>query len=707
MPKCDWPVVLILGIFAAAVTACLPVADENRETTLEPEIGITPAVTLTSENTLLPTATSAEPTAPAPLLPSPAPTSDDRKLLGGPRSGLEVVVPPSWADLSNQMDTPAFGNRLGINVLLSADSERTGLSLLAGKTIDEGAYISGLLSASPLPGDNALDSLQSLVGSLEPTVTQLAEPAAVVSANGVAGAYADVVGSAVGLSAGPPQNLRTRIALFTPAAASGNASSPVILLMSATADHWARFEPVFTDVMSSVRIFGGRPGSPAPESNVALRGRLEGSRDLISATLERGVNDVWTFESPAATQYASLFLRPEDPYLDLTLTLYDPSRRTIVRIDNGFAGDSESVTDLLLTTPGTYLVEVADFFREPGRYKLSLVLSDLPTYSGGGAIEFGQSLQSDLAPRGQHFWVFQGASGQSISIILEPEGAGFDAMLELIGPDRSRLVALDEGFSGDTEVISGFVLPQDGEYTISVRSFSDQGGSYTLSLDEGGQTVANYYDAGDLLYGDIRTETLQSQEAHAWFFQGKMGDLVIIEATPLSANLDLDVWLVNAAIERIAAADRSGAGEAEKIEMILPADGQYIILARDFGGQAGQYQMALNANPVATPESAGSLSYGDSVMGTLKPATTASWSFVGQAGESVTVQLQPVDSSSDLVLTLQSPDGLTYLEIDNNSAGLIESLTGVTLPASGQWQILVREFFGEVAGYTLSIDRAE
>ena len=75
------------------------------------------------------------------------------------------------------------------------------------------------------------------------------------------------------------------------------------------------------------------------------------------------------------------------------------------------------------------------------------------------------------------------------------------------GPDGQRLVALDEGFSGDPELLSGFALPTTGEYAVLVRSFSPQGGPYTLSLDEGEQPIANFYDAGDLVYGDVRPES--------------------------------------------------------------------------------------------------------------------------------------------------------------------------------------------------------
>ena len=38
-----------------------------------------------------------------------------------------------------------MGNRLGINLIFAADSERTGRSLLAGKSFTDGAYVAGLV----------------------------------------------------------------------------------------------------------------------------------------------------------------------------------------------------------------------------------------------------------------------------------------------------------------------------------------------------------------------------------------------------------------------------------------------------------------------------------------------------------------------------------------------------------------------------------
>ncbi len=699
MQKRDLPY-LALGILMTAVASCRAITDANSRPPAEPEW--VPAAPVAIEPDSLP---AAKPNV-APDTPVPLPATlvaDDWRLAGSDRAGLSLRIPPAWVNLTDQLDTPAMGNRLGINLLFAADSDRTGRSVLAGKAFDRGAYVSGLVVA-PLP--DAADpaaALVDLVTAAAPTAVRLGEPLAVVSANGVSGVTLEVADGPVGLN-GAPNDLRTRVVLFTPPAAGAADATGILLLLSASTPVWPQYAEVFDRMLLSARVFDVRPGAAAQSGNIAVRGQLTGDRDEVTATLELSVNDLWTFAG-AGGRYLSLFLTPEEPQLDLALTLLGPDRQPVAHADDGFAGATESVIDVLLGQPGVYIVQVSDFFHASGHYRLVLSLADRPQYSGGGPISIGQALQGTLPANGQHNWVFQGTAGQRVSVVVEPGAAPFDAQLELYGPDGQRLVALDEGFSGDPEVLAGYELPANGEYAVLVRSFSPQGGPYTIAIDEDDRPLANFYDAGDLNYGDVRRETLQRQEAHAWFFQGRAGDHILARITPLSAALDPYIWLLDARIERVAAADAFATGEPETIELTLSADGQYIVLVRDFNGAAGDYEVALGAAPVATPENAGALSYGDRIMGVIKPDTAVAWSFNAQAGDVIDVDVVPAESSSDVVLLLQGPDGVTALEMDDASAGGSEAIRGFVVPAPGPWRLLLREFFGETANYRLSLAR--
>jgi len=697
MQKRDLPT-LLFGILITAVASCrttpeLPLANDPA---LEPALTEAAAA-------LLPTPPTADtPAVPTLAGPAPAP-ADERQPLGSDRAGLALRIPPDWVNLTDQIDIPAMGNRLGINLLFAADSERTGRSLLAGKSFADGAYVAGLVVTPATPAADPAAALVELLMTAAPTAVRLTEVTSLVSINDVPGYAIEIADGPIGLNAAP-NDLRTRVVLYTPPSAADAPPSWLILLLSASTDRWSRYAPTFDEMLTTVRVTGVRPGVIAQEGNVVVRGQLAGDRAAVSATLEPAVNDLWTFTA-AANQYVTLSLAPAEPQLDPALTLLGPDRQIIARVDNGFAGVTESVTDLLLLQPGVYIVEVSDFYRTPGRYDLSLALSAQPQYSGGGPIAFGQTLQGQLPAGGQHYWVFPATAGQRVSVVIEPGVTTFDAVLDLYGPDGQRLVALDEGFSGDPEVLSGFALPTTGEYAVLVRSFSPQGGPYTLSLDEGEQPIANFYDAGDLAYGEVRPESLQGQEAQAWFFQGRAGDHILVRVTPLGPGLDLDVWLLDANLARVAAVDAFAAGEPETIELTLSADGQYIVLVRDFRGVPGEYEIALGAAPIATPENAGALSYGDIIIGGIRPNTAVAWSFNAQAGDVIDLTATPGESSSDLVLQLQGPDGLTALEVDAASAGAAETVNAFIIPAAGTWRVVLREYFGQAASYRLALGR--
>ena len=691
---------LVFGILITAVASCRPapvLPNADSPPALEPEWVEPTVAVVTPAPAASPPSFAASPVALA---------VDDRPTLGSDRAGLALRLPAEWIDLSAQLDIPAMGNRLGVNLVFAADSERTGRSLLAGKAFDRGAYVAGLLVTPSATADDPAAALAALLRVAAPAAVPLTAPAAVTSANGVPGVAMEVADGPIGLNAAAPNDLRTRVVLYTPDNQAANGGEPawVVLLLSASAHRWQSYAATFDAMLATARVGRVGPGAVAQAGSVVVRGRLSGDRDTVTGTLAPAVDDLWTFSSQGP-RYVSLFLTAGEPPLDPVLTLLGPDRQTLLQVDNGYSGATESVTDLLLTQPGDYSVRVGDFYHAAGGYALSVVLSDQPAFAGGGPIAFGQALQGELPANGQHTWVFQGTARQRVSIVVEPRAATVDAIVDVYGPDGQRVAAFDEGYSGDPEVIADLALPATGEYAILVRSFAPQGGPYTISLDEGDRPIANFHDAGDLAYGDVRAETLQPQEAHAWFLQGRAGDHILIRVTPLSATLDPDVWLLDGNIERVAAVDAFTAGAPETIELTLAADGQYIVLVRDFNGEPGDYEIALGAAPLATPEHAGALSYGDVIIGVLRPDTAVAWSFEAQAGDAIAVEATPAESSSDIVLQLRGPDGLTALEVDAGSAGEAESLAAFVVPTAGTWHIVLREYFGQMANYRLALEK--
>jgi len=703
MRKKGWSC-LIIGILFTTI-ACQPITDENgSQTSLEPAVTSAAGATAVAQQ---PTATSnkPKPTPTPPPKPTPEPTSNFLKnwqRLGDDSSGLQMAIPPEWQNLSGnlQLDSTVLNSQLGLINLLAASSQRVGSSVLAGKDIQSGGFVAGLVTNLSLTSADPLAALSLILADTQATDAQVSEMTP-VALPGVNGAYVDILGNPILFPPERGQNLVTRVLFLTApeTAVAPLNSAQALYVFSATRPEWDRYQPLFSQMIDTILVHDIDSGLANSDGRLHVAGEISTGQS-VNGRLETGNNDVWTFTN-SGPAYATISLRPETDNLDLTLTIIDPAGQTVARIDHGYAGDIETAADLLLTDNGRYLIEVSEFFSESGRYVLDLTLSNTPIFNGGGRINAGQSIQSELPPNGQQFWTFEGTAGTLISIVVTPDER-FDALLNLYGPDGRQLVALDEGFSGDAEVISGFELSANGEYTILVQSFAGNSGPYTLSLDEGGESTANFYDAGDLVYGDIRQESLRSHEAHAWFFTGKTGDMVMVEVKPLNPTLDLEVWLLDESINRIAAQDTFLQGENELIDITLPRDGQFLILVRDFNGAPGEYEIRLAALPVATPVAMGLLELGSSVSGVLEPGQSLVYYFDGLQNDTISFDLTVETPSSDLALTLLDPNGRAYMRLDEGQAGQPEN-SAVTLPENGRWGILIDEFFDEGGGFTLNV----
>lgn len=708
MNKTDW-FRLCFGLLFTVLIACQPVSQDEENPLVEEN---EPAVTQIPAIAQQATATSGTerlPTNPPPPAPTPLPTADVTEtwpLVGNQSSGLQMAIPPGWVNLSGELNTATATSELGLIALLMADSVRTGAAVLSEKRLGSGAFAAGMITNLMLPAAAPAAALQEMIEQLPQPATAVTSPVPVmvrVAAGGrISGAYADITGDAVIFPNGSDRT-RTRLLLLPLQTAVSDTlpQTQILFLFSADVDAWDDYTAVFQQMAGTILIHNVWSDLTINDGSTNVQGALR-ETDLVKARLQAGASDAWTFTAQSG-RYATITASPDDKDIDITLSLISPSGQTISQIDNGFGGDTESAIDLLLTEPGTYVIEVSEFFGASGRYTLSLALTEDPLFSGGGRIDVGQTIQSELPANGQKVWRFNGSANEQISVVLAPDDQ-FDAILDLYGPNGARLVSLDEGFSGDAEVLAGFTLPVTGEYTLLVRSFAGDGGRYSLSLDAGAEGTANFYDAGDLAYEQTRQETLQSNEAHAWFFNGRAGDAVQIEVRPLNNELDLELWLLDPDVERLDTQDSAGRGQPERIEHTLPRDGQYLILVNDFFGVPGEYEIALTADLAQTPTAAGSLTYGQPVNGALTSGQSVLWQFEARRGDQINVTLSSTGAQGDLLFYLQTPEGVRLQKVDSADVGE-EETASFSISADGTWGILVEEFFGDPASYQLIVER--
>lgn len=109
-----------------------------------------------------------------------------------------------------------------------------------------------------------------------------------------------------------------------------------------------------------------------------------------------------------------------------------------------------------------------------------------------GSIGLGETVEGTLPEDETFSWTF--ADGPAVIDITVTSGEELDAVLELYDPDNVFLAASDSGFTGEDEAIIGVEIPDDGNYTIVLRDFFDDGGEFALSVAESSEAPADEDD---------------------------------------------------------------------------------------------------------------------------------------------------------------------------------------------------------------------
>ena len=197
---------------------------------------------------------------------------------------------------------------------------------------------------------------------------------------------------------------------------------------------------------------------------------------------------------------------------------------------------------------------------------------------------------------------------------------------------------------------------------------------------------------------------------HAYYFEGRAGDTVRITMREDSSELDAYLVLMTVGGERLAEND-DAAGTDAAIEIALPADGVYIIVATRFleaeGFSSGDY--ALTVTSSSQPGGDGSiLAYGsvtsDRVSG-IDPRRF--YTFRGRAGDVVAVRLAHEPGLTPLQIEIKDLR-LDRLAVSEESVGGQAALT-VQLPEDGEYRIVVfrqRTRDRDNETYTLTLDIA-
>lgn len=372
-------------------------------------------------------------------------------------------------------------------------------------------------------------------------------------------------------------------------------------------------------------------------------------------------------------------------------------------------GLGEGTNSRLRWTPaadGTYVLRARTLGGlAGGAYRLSLqerpAARPAPRPSGirmGGIARGSIGARDPETEEGVNYdaYSFRGRAGERVAIRLNAEA--FDPVVRLgrMSGGEFQELASNDDFGGELNSYLVHTLDADGEYVIRAMPLSlGAQGAYTLSLNPGPppppSVVINLNDsvAGDLAAEDgLNAAGLRSD---IYRITGTAGQRIRAEMS--SDAFDTYLQLSDAEGNSLAE-DDDGAGEGtnSRLSFTLPADGDYLIEARSFGGDGmGAYTlMVTETAPERAPEA---LAFGATVQGEIAADDPKDdddrgfdpYVFSGVEGQRVQAVMRSGDF--DTYLRISSADG-EFAELASDDDGLGEgtdSRLNFTLPATGDY----------------------
>ncbi len=445
-------------------------------------------------------------------------------------------------------------------------------------------------------------------------------------------------------------------------------------------------------------------------SNFVFNGRI--TPGVQSGVLSRAVLQFYSF---VVTGQAQVQIDLGSEEFDPFLVLYageDLKDRVdgnlLLSDDDGGADQNARISGVL--SAGVYLVEVRSFGEAAtGIYSLNLDVLEIDAdedADGAVVIEFGDTNAGAILPAGDvDRYLFYGVAGDVVDIALTSDA--FDAFIEL-GFDGEVVAVNDDGGAGYNSLLSDFVLPISGEYTIKARDLGNNGiGDYSLAIRKADVPIVLQaaIEPGAYTGAADEASTINLYTFTTTAFSSVQIDLI---------SQDFDAYLVLYAGDRledrndsnvVGFDDDGGVGINARFSGLV-SPGTYLIEARPLMiGQLGNYSLNLSLAAIEGDEDdpmAPAITTGDSLAGQIFPVGDVDeYAFSGAAGDQVTIDLQSIDFDTFVELLW---DDEVVASNDDGGVDLNSRIESFVLPGTGDYLVRVHELGDDDEGsYGLSL----
>jgi len=280
---------------------------------------------------------------------------------------------------------------------------------------------------------------------------------------------------------------------------------------------------------------------------------------------------------------------------DCYLTLLDEDGEEIAFDDDGAGNLDSQIT--YSAEAGTYMLVAQSYsYRNgsgagiAGDFTLSLNQRVVNSIEYGDRLEGEITGDDELADGNIGFaYTFMGSTGDVI--VAEHFSGDYDSYL-LLELNGSQLSYNDDGAGNLDSRLGPFTLPDDGEYTLIVRSLGgDDTGTFEVTLN----TIASV----TLEFAEKTTAELTSDTDVLYFqFEASVGDIISVQ---VDSEVDTNLSISDPSNYTVTSDEDSGSGNNPEIsEFSLSSDGLYTLIIRATETGEGPVEVVVDRAEVPT-----------------------------------------------------------------------------------------------------------
>ena len=302
---------------------------------------------------------------------------------------------------------------------------------------------------------------------------------------------------------------------------------------------------------------------------------------------------------------------------------------------------------------GTYTILACDYGgTRTGGY--SIFVQRLNAPAGATSIEFGKTASASIDSAAEmDTYIFSAEANDTVLVRMSSASDSLEPQIRLCAPDGTELASAHS--NGNAAEIS-HILPADGNYTVLA---CDYWGTHTSAYGIFLQRLNNPanetpINAGDTLSGSVNSVA----DANTYTFAATVDDIVLITMNRTSGSLDPQIRLY--APDGAKLAEAYSYGNAVEISHVLANDGEYSVLACDYGGTyTGSYNLSLNVISVEQ------LTLDDPCAGSISTTDWHLFSVEVEADKNLLITVEPSSATGGLELYGRYGQVLTQSDYDH------------------------------------------